>query len=476
MALEVSDAALDHLGAAGFDPVYGARPLKRAIRSQLENPLAQALLGLALPRHRNRGLAMSASFDYRIKVLALVALFGGILSSVLATNPAIALQEVALFVLIFWTSVLAGHEVSDGQFLKALGLFSLAIVIYWIRFVFEAWSILPIEGVKMSFALTGYGNFRFMNQVQSWVLPLMLFFWLKPAEISNRLLLWFGRVASVLYASLVFAAGGRGILLAFLGTAAAAALLLGPQGRRAVRVLAVLGVLGVAVYAATIQVPYFIYHQQLDTYNVVSRFEEGAGVRMLLWTVAANAALDSPIVGIGPQHFILISPEAAHPHNSFLQFTSEWGVMAGSALMLLLVSLGLLSWIQARSRGISSPIANDQQIVLAMGVSTGLLYSMVSGVFVMPYSQIAFVLVAALVLGRRTATIVHPAELVARNSLERVVTIGIVVCAGVVLAYTTINEVPAHLEWEFTQEERTFPRFWAEGFWNKNLSGPASGS
>ncbi len=44
MRLEVSDAALDHLGEAGFDPVYGARPLKRAIRAQLENPLAQAIL------------------------------------------------------------------------------------------------------------------------------------------------------------------------------------------------------------------------------------------------------------------------------------------------------------------------------------------------------------------------------------------------------------------------------------------------
>ncbi len=44
MALEVSDAALDQLGEAGFDPVYGARPLKRAIQQQLENPLAQAIL------------------------------------------------------------------------------------------------------------------------------------------------------------------------------------------------------------------------------------------------------------------------------------------------------------------------------------------------------------------------------------------------------------------------------------------------
>ena len=44
LALVISDAALDKLGEAGFDPVYGARPLKRAIQQQLENPLAQDIL------------------------------------------------------------------------------------------------------------------------------------------------------------------------------------------------------------------------------------------------------------------------------------------------------------------------------------------------------------------------------------------------------------------------------------------------
>ncbi len=44
MRLTISEAALDKLGEAGFDPVYGARPLKRAIQQQLENPLAQDIL------------------------------------------------------------------------------------------------------------------------------------------------------------------------------------------------------------------------------------------------------------------------------------------------------------------------------------------------------------------------------------------------------------------------------------------------
>jgi ATP-dependent Clp protease ATP-binding subunit ClpB len=42
--LTVTDAALKAVAAAGFDPVYGARPLKRAIQQQIENPLAKELL------------------------------------------------------------------------------------------------------------------------------------------------------------------------------------------------------------------------------------------------------------------------------------------------------------------------------------------------------------------------------------------------------------------------------------------------
>ena len=42
--LRLTDGARDRLGEAGFDPVYGARPLKRAIQQQVENPLAEAIL------------------------------------------------------------------------------------------------------------------------------------------------------------------------------------------------------------------------------------------------------------------------------------------------------------------------------------------------------------------------------------------------------------------------------------------------
>jgi ATP-dependent Clp protease ATP-binding subunit ClpB len=44
LKLEISEAFMEHLTVAGFDPVYGARPLKRAIQQELENPLANRIL------------------------------------------------------------------------------------------------------------------------------------------------------------------------------------------------------------------------------------------------------------------------------------------------------------------------------------------------------------------------------------------------------------------------------------------------
>ena len=44
MSLSIDDTAFDQLIDAGFDPIYGARPLKRAIQQQVENSLAQKIL------------------------------------------------------------------------------------------------------------------------------------------------------------------------------------------------------------------------------------------------------------------------------------------------------------------------------------------------------------------------------------------------------------------------------------------------
>jgi ATP-dependent Clp protease ATP-binding subunit ClpB len=44
MQLVVSDEALDLIGKVGYDPLFGARPLKRAIQQEIENPVAKLIL------------------------------------------------------------------------------------------------------------------------------------------------------------------------------------------------------------------------------------------------------------------------------------------------------------------------------------------------------------------------------------------------------------------------------------------------
>ncbi len=50
LTLRLTDRARDFLAEAGYDPAYGARPLKRAIQEHLQNPLALALLQGQFPR------------------------------------------------------------------------------------------------------------------------------------------------------------------------------------------------------------------------------------------------------------------------------------------------------------------------------------------------------------------------------------------------------------------------------------------
>jgi ATP-dependent Clp protease ATP-binding subunit ClpB len=63
--LEVSDAVMDLLCEAGFDPVYGARPLKRQIQQLIENPLAQQVLaGRFAPGDTIRAVRSDGRIDF----------------------------------------------------------------------------------------------------------------------------------------------------------------------------------------------------------------------------------------------------------------------------------------------------------------------------------------------------------------------------------------------------------------------------
>ncbi|MBX9965874.1 MAG: ATP-dependent chaperone ClpB [Burkholderiales bacterium] len=65
LTLEVTDAALAELALAGFDPIYGARPLKRAIQQSIENPLAKRILeGEFAPKDRVKVDVVAGRFEF----------------------------------------------------------------------------------------------------------------------------------------------------------------------------------------------------------------------------------------------------------------------------------------------------------------------------------------------------------------------------------------------------------------------------
>ena len=72
LSLELSEAALDFLADVGYDPIYGARPLKRAIQRELETPIAKAILRGEFPEgstvviqeHNERLLITSAAPNF----------------------------------------------------------------------------------------------------------------------------------------------------------------------------------------------------------------------------------------------------------------------------------------------------------------------------------------------------------------------------------------------------------------------------
>jgi ATP-dependent Clp protease ATP-binding subunit ClpB len=63
--IEVSDAALREIAAVGFDPIFGARPLRRAIQQSIENPLSKALLeGRFAPKDTIRADYRKGGFNF----------------------------------------------------------------------------------------------------------------------------------------------------------------------------------------------------------------------------------------------------------------------------------------------------------------------------------------------------------------------------------------------------------------------------
>ena len=124
---------------------------------------------------------------------------------------------------------------------------------------------------------------------------------------------------------------------------------------------------------------YFIYHQILPEIIGSSIARASSSGRIDLWLKAFNTWLESPILGVGGNHFLLQQPYTviAHPHNIWLKFLSEWGLS-----VFLLTGLIIALYIH-----INQKIPQIPPLLLA-GTIAILINSMLSGSLLYPVSQI----------------------------------------------------------------------------------------
>jgi hypothetical protein len=216
---------------------------------------------------------------------------------------------------------------------------------------------------------------------------------------------------------------------------------------------------GLLAFLVFIQLPFLMVRGYVDPFNTFSRFGGQYEGRQYLWSQALEMINANLLLGIGPQHYGPTLQTMAHPHNSVLQWMSEWGLIAGGIFVALLSWLVIASWrhvrqICARGEFKEALVASGY----ACSVTAAAIYSLVAGTLVMPIGQLCLVMVLAGLL-RRHAQDVNASWPI--SSLERCVTVAIVPLAAVVLlgfsslqlAYSQDRGMPCGAR-------LNFPRFW----------------
>ncbi|MDH4583631.1 O-antigen ligase family protein [Pseudomonas sp. BN415] len=199
--------------------------------------------------------------------------------------------------------------------------------------------------------------------------------------------------------------------------------------------------------------------------SIVSRLTTSLSARDVLWSEAMQMIASHPFIGVGPMGFASeLNFIGAHPHQSILQWACEWGVPVALLVGGYMLAVGVQIANMMRQRRTSVEGRDALRLCIAGGVLAALVYSMVDGVLVMPYSQTVFVVLAGWLWG-----------LLPISERERPVgnpwLFALFACffvASSALVYVALRDYPtlAGNESYFTQyySPVLFPRFWAQGF------------
>jgi O-antigen ligase len=247
-----------------------------------------------------------------------------------------------------------------------------------------------------------FANVRFFSQYQSYtllliLLPLLLF---KCSRLSSLALF----VLAANFWALQWMVGTRAVWAGF-AVAVTVVLVFGRGYRKTWlkhQAIAVLG--GLLIFAAFtgVLMPKADAPPIPKIHSVTERGWQSVNARVTMIRGALAMIQARPGLGVGPGQFghNYSATLAAHPHNSALQFLSEYGLIAGGAAVALLAMLGLHAIGAIRSSPVPATGAGAVSLYVAAALIMGLVDALFSGNLTMPHSQIMFSVVAGWLLGR----------------------------------------------------------------------------
>lgn len=395
-----------------------------------------------------------------------VILISGIFSSALADSPRHAFLELCLFGLLFSFAISVSaltRRYPSAIFIILFSALLSSIFFYEITF-FSGYVGTFIQSFPFDAQIlfANFSNVRFLNQFQIWTLPLIVLPLFLYREKLNSRLFVFILLLGIFWWVTVFASRGRGIQLAMLASCCLTLMIFRKDAWPLLKWLGISAFLGLISYLLL-----FVYipesGQEIILHGVMND-----SARMTLWSSALTMTQENPLLGVGPQHYAYYQQTIAnHPHNSLLQIAAEWGIPVAILIISLFV-WGAISWCRKyydRDSGIRTNEKKHLWIALFCSATAGLAYSMVSGVIVMPLSQIMFAAVIGMMLGlyRNTKPGSIPSSkvrlLVIRLALASLLIYVPVKLAPDIVARFEMPGPPYNSEHVGLYE----PRFWQEG-------------
>jgi O-antigen ligase len=288
----------------------------------------------------------------------------------------------------------------------------LFIIIYEIKFLtsyFAAWMVDHYLNYNLLFP--HFGNVRFFNQFQIWLIPFslapLLFF--KNLRTKHKIFVY---AVSSLWITILFATQSRGALLAVITSLIVILIIYQRNSWQLIKSMLISSGLAVGLYLVLFnlvpKIIAFISDTRTTNISEIVIRQGSFQDRIDLWHRAIDFTVEAPFFGIGPMHFAYYPNPNAHPHNSLLQITAEFGVPFTIILSLLLAFFAF-KWIKFARAGFiindDNGITPDRSFLYKAGIVTfwsfisGITYSMVSGVLVMPLPQTMLFVCLGLLLG-----------------------------------------------------------------------------